>query len=65
MADVLNKTAEARELRDRAARYRAKLSTLWDEKAGMFLNRDLRTGMVSTRLSPTNFYPLLARRGNA
>jgi putative isomerase len=60
MADVLNKTAEARELRDRAARYRAKLSTMWDEKTAMFLNRDLRTGVAGMRLSPTNFYPLLA-----
>ena len=61
IADVLNKTAEARELRDRANRYRANLSTLWDPKLGMFLNRNLRTGELSTRLSPTNFYPLLAK----
>lgn len=60
IADVLNKAAESRELRQRAARYRAKLATMWDEKSGMFLNRDLRTGMSGTRLSPTNFYPLLA-----
>ena len=60
IADVLNKTAEAQELRDRAARYRTKLATMWDEKAGIFLNRDLSTGMPGTRLSPTNFYPLLA-----
>ncbi len=59
-ADVLNKTAEARELRDRAARYRAKLATMWDEETGMFLNRDLHTGLAGARLSPTNFYPLLA-----
>jgi putative isomerase len=60
MADVLHKTIEARELKDRAARYRTKLATMWDEKTGMFLNRDLRTGKAGTRLSPTNFYPLLA-----
>ena len=34
---------------------------MWDEKAGIFLNRDLHTGKVNTRLSPTNFYPLLAK----
>ncbi len=61
IADALNKTAEAKELRDRAERYRVKLATLWDDKAGIFLNKDLHTGHLSTRLSPTNFYPLLAK----
>ena len=61
MAEVLGKTAEGKELQDRATRYRAKLATLWDEKAGIFLNRDLHTGEANTRLSPTNFYPMLAR----
>lgn len=60
IADVLGKQAEAKELRDRAVKYRAKLATMWDEKAGIFLNRDLRTGKPGMRLSPTNFYPLLA-----
>jgi len=61
MADALGKPAEAKELRERSARYRAKLGTLWDEKAGIFLNRDLHTGEKCLRLSPTNFYPLLAK----
>jgi hypothetical protein len=61
IADVLGKDAESRELKDRAARYRAKLGTMWDDKAGMFLNRNLHTGQQNTRLSPTNFYPLLAK----
>jgi len=61
IADVLGKGAEAKELRERAERYRAKLQTLWDEKAGMFLNKDLHTGKMNTRLSPTNFYPMLAK----
>jgi putative isomerase len=60
IAEVLNKPAEAKELKDRSARYRAKLGTLWNEKAGIFLNKDLQTGEFSTRLSPTNFYPMLA-----
>ena len=34
---------------------------LWDDKIGMFLNKDLHTGQSSLRLSPTNFYPLLAK----
>jgi putative isomerase len=61
IADVLGKTTEAKELKDRAARYRAKLTTLWDEKTGIFLNKDLHTGQSNTRLSPTNFYPMLAK----
>ena len=61
IADALNKTAEAKELRDRAERYRTKLATLWDERAGIFLNKDLHSGQSNTRLSPTNFYPLLAK----
>jgi neutral trehalase len=61
IADTLGKTAEAKELRERGARYRAKLATMWDEKTGIFLNIDLAKGEKSPRLSPTNFYPLLAR----
>ena len=61
MADALGKTAEAKELKERASRYRAKLATMWDEKAGIFLNKDLHTGQANTRLSPTNFYPMLAK----
>jgi hypothetical protein len=60
IADVLQKPDEAHELRTRGAQYRAKLQTLWNENAGIFLNKDLHTGRFSTRLSPTNFYPMLA-----
>jgi putative isomerase len=60
IADELGKAAEAKELKDRAARYRAKLATLWDDQAGIFLNKDLHTGQSNKRLSPTNFYPMLA-----
>ncbi|MES2393872.1 MAG: trehalase family glycosidase [Acidobacteriota bacterium] len=59
MAEALGKTGEAAELRDRSRRYRSKLATLWSEKDGIFLNKDLHTGEFSHRLSPTNFYPLL------
>ena len=61
IANALGKKAEIEDLLDRGARYREKLRTLWDDKTGMFLNKDLRTGQLSLRLSPTNFYPLLAR----
>ncbi len=60
IADVLHRSAEAKEVRDRSARYGRKLQTLWNPDAGIFLNKDLHTGKFSTRLSPTNFYPMLA-----
>jgi putative isomerase len=61
IADTLGEAPAAKEIRERAARYRAQLATLWDGDAGIFLNKDLHTGQFSTRLSPTNFYPLLAK----
>jgi neutral trehalase len=61
IADTLGKTVEAKELKERGDKYRAKLKTMWDEKAGIFLNVNLHTGEKSPRLSPTNFYPLLAK----
>ncbi|HEY5211416.1 MAG TPA: trehalase family glycosidase [Acidobacteriaceae bacterium] len=61
IADTLGKAPEAKELRTRAGSYRAKLATMWDDRSGIFLNRNLKTGEPSPRLSPTNFYPLLAR----
>jgi putative isomerase len=61
IADVLGKPAEAQRLRAQSAAFRVKLETLWDAKTGMYLNKDLRTGELSRRISPTNFYPLLAK----
>ena len=61
IADALGKAAEAGELRNRATKYGASLATLWDPSTGIFLNKDLRTGQFSHRLSPTNFYPMLAK----
>ena len=60
IADTLEKADEAKELRSRSAQYRSKLETLWSAEAGIFLNKDLHTGKFNTRLSPTNFYPMLA-----
>jgi putative isomerase len=61
IADNLGEAAAANEIRGRAAHYRAKLATLWNSDAGIFLNKDLHTGQFSSRLSPTNLYPLLAK----
>jgi putative isomerase len=61
IATILNQTAAKTELEERSSRFREKLASLWSDKEGIFLNKDLHTGQFSTRLSPTNFYPLLAR----
>jgi hypothetical protein len=60
IAEKLQRGDEAAELRSRSSRYREKLQTLWNAESGIFLNKDLRSGQFSTRLSPTNFYPMLA-----
>ena len=65
MADMLGKTADAEMLRSRSQRYKAKLQTMWSPAAGIFLNKDLHTGKPDTRLSPTNFYPMLAHIATA
>jgi len=59
LAEALGRSAEARELRDRAGRFGAKLQELWDEPSGIYRDRDLDTGRPSPHLSPGNFYPLL------
>lgn len=61
IATEIGRTVEAKELINRASRYRNTLATLWDEKTGMFLNKDLVTGKLSPRISPTNFYPMMAK----
>jgi putative isomerase len=61
IADILGKDADSKWLHDSAVKYQKNLATLWDPKAGIFLNKDLHTGAFSYRLSPTNFYPLLAK----
>lgn len=61
IATALGKDSEAKELQARADQYAGKLATLWDEQSGIYLNKDLITGAFSHRLSPTLFYPLLAK----
>jgi putative isomerase len=61
IAKILGRSAEQKELEDRAEVYRKSLQSLWDEKTGIFLNEDLHTGELIPQTSPTNFYPLLAR----
>ncbi|HEY6957121.1 MAG TPA: trehalase family glycosidase, partial [Flavisolibacter sp.] len=61
IATILGKKDDSKELTDRAVKYAKKLQTLWDDRVGLYLNKDLTTGKFSYRLSPTLFYPLLAK----
>jgi hypothetical protein len=60
IATVLGKSGDAKELRNRGNVYRKNLSKLWDEKQGFYYNRHTDTGVLNRRISPTNFYALLA-----
>jgi glycogen debranching enzyme len=61
MARVLGRGDVEHELRARAAELVRRMETLWHEPIGLYLNRRIDTGELSTRLSPTLFYPLLGR----
>lgn len=61
MAQVLGRKTDAKELRERAEKYGRSLAGLWDNEKGIFLNRRTDTDQKSFRLSPTLFYPLLAK----
>ncbi|HUL80317.1 MAG TPA: trehalase family glycosidase, partial [Vicinamibacteria bacterium] len=61
IAGILGRTADVAELQARGDAYAAALRGLWDEKAGIYLDRRTDSGDPSPRLSPTHFYPLLAK----
>jgi putative isomerase len=61
IAGILGRSAEQRELHARADAIRTATAALWDDDAGLYLNRRSDTGERSRVLSPTLFYPLLAR----
>lgn len=59
MAGVLGRHEDAREFEAIASRSRNLISEeLWDERRGIFANRQRKGGFVRS-LSPTSFYPLL------
>ncbi len=60
IARVLDRTNEAEELAERGDEFAERIKTLWDEESGFCLNRRTDTGEFSQRVSPTNFYSLLA-----
>jgi len=55
IARILDRPERA-EIEARGARADAGMQTLWDDELGMFCNRNLATGELSPRISPTNFY---------
>jgi hypothetical protein len=61
IARILGREEDRAELRGREGKYAAALAMLWDEKAGIYLNRRTDIGEASSKLSPTNFYPLIAK----
>lgn len=61
MAAILGRKDEEQELTQRASYFRNKLQSLWSEKHGIFLNRRTDNGEFVERLSPTLFYPLMAK----
>jgi hypothetical protein len=60
IAGELGKESDKAEILERASKYSLKLNELWDEKTGIYRDKDLITNKFSTHLSPGNFYPLLA-----
>ncbi|KAA9036107.1 hypothetical protein FW778_19660 [Ginsengibacter hankyongi] len=61
IAGILDKPEVQKELTGRALKYRNNLKKLWSEKKGIYLNKRLDNGEFSNEISPTNFYPLLAK----
>jgi len=65
LAEILNRKEDATELKTRANKYSVSLQTLWNEESGLFLNKRTDNNEWSPRLSPTLFYPLLAKVATA
>jgi neutral trehalase len=61
IADVLGRKVESAELRVRAEEFGRKMEALWVPSAGLYLNRRTDTGEASPRVTPTMFYPLIAK----
>jgi putative isomerase len=61
IASILGKAEVSKELKERGSYYRKNLSHLWDSRSGIYKNKRTDNGQFSSRLSPTNFYPMLAK----
>jgi len=60
IAEVLGRTEDVAELKNRETIYGKKLQELWDDESGIFRDKYLDRDEFSTQLAPTNFYPLIA-----
>ena len=60
LAGELGKDSIAEELNRRGEKYARSIQELWNNEEGIFLNLNTTTGKLSHRISPTNFYPLIA-----
>lgn len=65
IARILNKKDVAAELNKRENFYKKNLQRLWSNNEGIFLNRRTDINAFSTEISPTNFYPLIAKAATA
>ncbi len=61
IAEILGKKNDITEITKRSEKYRPVLASMWDEDEGIYLNKRLDTGEKSHRISPNNFYPMLAK----
>jgi neutral trehalase len=61
IAAEIGRTREAEELKTRGETYRQKLATMWSEEQGIFLNHRIDLDTPNPRISPTNFYALIAK----
>ncbi|MDR0540660.1 MAG: hypothetical protein LBH19_00445 [Dysgonamonadaceae bacterium] len=60
IADELGRSGDSRELRQRSKQYAKNISKLWDEERGLYYNLHTDSKEFDSRISPTNFYPMLA-----
>ncbi len=61
IAKILERKSEEKELLNRAANYTKNMERLWDKETGMYLNVRTDSLLVSKTISPTHFYPLIAK----
>jgi hypothetical protein len=61
MAEVLGKKDDAKMLTDRGKDLQENMQVLWNKENSLYQNFDLTQNSFSERISPTSFYPLLAR----
>jgi hypothetical protein len=60
IAEVLGKSKEAKQLREKAGTYRENLQQLWNDEKSFFYNRNWETGEFSEVTAINGFYPLIA-----